>query len=158
MRKVYKQHKRGKSAPEHYTKMHRSTMETEAWRALSGNAQAIYPWLKLEWKGPNANNNGKISAYVRQLGEWAGINSETAGNAQRDLQRKGFIVVTHCAELGVAGKANGHQYEITEIPLPSSNINQGRCLYKQWKPGADFEVIQPQKRNPKGGTPPRNTK
>ena len=53
-----------RSETEHFTKLIRVTMETPAWRALSSTAQALYPWLKLEWRGPQNNNNGRISLAV----------------------------------------------------------------------------------------------
>ena len=42
------------------------TLDTPAWRALSTAAQALYPWLVMEFKGKNYNNNGKIRLSVRQ--------------------------------------------------------------------------------------------
>jgi len=55
-----KQDRKGRSASggEHWTKLIRTTMEEPAYSALSTAAQALYPWLKLEWHGPDANNNG----------------------------------------------------------------------------------------------------
>jgi hypothetical protein len=40
--------RRNESRGEHFAPMIRNTMNTEAWRALSPCAQALYPWLKLE--------------------------------------------------------------------------------------------------------------
>ncbi|WP_323771238.1 hypothetical protein [Antarctobacter sp.] len=158
MVKEYKQHKRGKAAQEHWTKMQRSTMETPAWRSLSTAAQSAYVWIKFEWKGPNANNNGKIQVSLRQLAQCMGINPETAGRAMLDLQKAGFTVVTRCAQLGVQGRASGHLLEITELPLPGDERGQGRRLFEKWMPGNDFPIVRPQIRNPKGGDPPSRKK
>ena len=54
---------------EHFAKMFRHIMEEPAWRALPSTAQALYPWLKLEWRGPDADNNGSIRLSVRQAAE-----------------------------------------------------------------------------------------
>lgn len=111
-------------------------MDNDAWRALSPYAQALYPWLRLEWKGEKANNNGKLRLSVRQAAEAMGVANNTAGKAFHDLQAKGFIVVTEYARLGVGGDAQSPAYELTEIALPHGNERGGRNLYRQWKGGA----------------------
>ena len=136
--------------PEHFTKMIRTTMEEPAWRALSTTAQALYPWLKLGWKGPDANNNGQIRFSVRQAAEAMGVTPNTAMAAFHDLQAKGFVVVTECAHLGISGAAKGHVYELTELPLPQSSGHGGRRLYQQWEPEKDFEIAKAVVHNPCG--------
>ncbi|NNU80408.1 hypothetical protein HMH01_08135 [Halovulum dunhuangense] len=135
---------------EHYTKMIRSTMETPAWRALSTTAQALYPWLKLEWHGPGNNNNGKIRLSLRQAAERLGVVEETAGKAFHDLQAKGFIVLTRMAHLGVEGMGKSSEFELTELKMPNSEKPDGRKLYRNWRPGNDFPVIKMPARNPFG--------
>lgn len=143
--------KRGKikSRGEHWTKLLRHTMEEPAWRALSTTAQALYPWLKLEWRGPDANNNGKIRLSTRQAGERLGVRPDTAAAAFRDLQRKGFIVQTEHAYLGVEGAAKAPAYELTELKMPGAE-RDGRKLYQDWKPGQDFPVYEMASNNPCG--------
>jgi hypothetical protein len=147
--------KRNEYKAEHYTKMIRSHMETPAWRALSPTAQALYPWVKFEWKGPKNNNNGKIGLSVRQAADRLGVNIKTAARAFHDLQAKGFLVVTRPASLGLHGEAKSPCFEITEIPLPHSDHNEGRKLFRQWKDGQDFPVQKAAIHNPRGHT--RNT-
>ncbi|WP_114966817.1 hypothetical protein [Alkalilacustris brevis] len=142
--------KRNEGRGEHFTKMIRTTMETPAWRALSCTAQALYPHLKLEWRGPDANNNGKIRLSVRQASERLGVRPNTAARAFHDLQAKGFIVVTEHARLGVDGAACAPAFEITEIKLPHSNKNDGRKLYRDWRPGQDYPVHAARANNPRG--------
>lgn len=133
-------------------------MQTIAWRSLSTTAQALYPWLKLEWRGPRANNNGKISLSVRQAADAMGISKDTAAKAFQELQAKGFIVCKKRAETGVAGVAKCPEYEITEIAMPTAEINQGRRLYRDWSPGHDFEVIKAYARKPPKTKPrPKNS-
>lgn len=142
---------------EHWTKLIRTTMETPAWRALSSTAQALYPWLKLEWRGPDANNNGKIRLSTRQAGEKLGVIPDTAAKAFLDLQRKGFIVQTEAACLGVEGAARSPAYEITELKMPGSD-GDGRKLYRDWRPGNDFPVLSANANNPTGNNGRRKTK
>ena len=93
-------------------------MEEPAWRALSPTAQAIYPWLKFEWKGAEANNNGKIRLSARQAAKCVGgISPATAARALQELQAKGFIVVTEPARLGIEGAACSPAYELTELKM-----------------------------------------
>lgn len=149
---------RSAEAPEHWTKLLRSTGETLAWRALPLAAQAAYPWVKFEWKGPKANNNGKIRLSVRQLADRMGCSINTAAKALQELQAKGFLVVTEQAVLGVDGEAKGPSFEITEVALPTSAKGEyGRQLYKQWA-GEDFPVMKARANNPYGNNGRGGTK
>lgn len=145
--------KKNEARVEHFTKLTRAMIETEAWRALSSSAQALYPILKLEWKGPRANNNGKVRLSTRQAAKLMGMNYKAAMRAFQDLQAKGFIFVTEPARLGLAGAAKSPAFEITELPLPSSATQQGRRLYLDWKPGHDFGVQRVSAPKPKKTIP-----
>jgi hypothetical protein len=140
----------GKEPQEHYTKLVRTMMQEPAWRALPPVAQALYPWLKLEWRGPHANNNGKIRFSVRQAADALGVSRDTAARGFRELQAKGFIVVTEQACLGVAGAARAPAYELTEIELPHGSSRGGRKLYREWREGQDFKVNKTRTNNPEG--------
>lgn len=133
---------------EHWTQMIRSTMETPAWRALSTTAQALYPWLKLEWKGTKFNNNGKISLPVRVAGERLGCNMKTAARAFHDLQAKGFLLLINHGRLGVEGKGAPPTFEITELATPGEQ--SGKKLFLRWREGQDFPVCAHSPVNPKG--------
>lgn len=134
---------------EHWTKMIRSTMETPAWRALSPAAQALYPWLKLEWRGVDNNNNGQLRLSVRQAAERVGIANNRAAKCFVELQAKGFLVQTEGASLGTSGAARSPSYELTELALPTGGT-QGRMLYRDWRPGGDFPVRRTPPNNPAG--------
>ncbi|QTN34676.1 hypothetical protein HZ995_09145 [Cognatishimia activa] len=135
---------------EHFTKLVRNMMEEPAWRALSTSAQALYPWVKLEWRGPKHNNNGKIELSVRQAAERIGVADNTAMNAFHDLQAKGFLVLRKMGSLGVHGTPKTPEYEITELPLPHSPNITGRKLYREWANGQDFPVLKARANNPSG--------
>ena len=133
-----------------WTKILLKTIETPAWRELPPKSQSLYPWLKLEWKGPKNNNNGKIALSCRQAAQKMGVSVNTAASAFRELQAKGFIFVTKSSRLGVEGKAKLQLYEITELPLPGSR--GGRHLYASWTQGNDYVVISPVKTKPRRKT------
>lgn len=135
---------------EHWTQMIRSAMEEPAWRALPTVAQALYPWLKLEWHGKDCNNNGKIQLSLRQAAERLGVTPDTAGRAFHELQRKGWIVQTQAACLGIEGAAKSPAYELTELKMPGSDTSHGRKLYQQWREGHDFPVAEVMANNPQG--------
>jgi hypothetical protein len=150
MRKL-KPNRTGRSErPEHWTKMMRPTMEEPAWRALSTTAQALYPWLKLEWKGPDANNNGAIRLSVRRAAKALGVGPDTAARAFHDLQAKGFLVLCEHAQLGLSGMAKSPAYELTEIAMPNAPQHGGRRLYRDWREGQDFAVHKAAVHNPRG--------
>ena len=146
---------------EHWTKMIRPTMQTEAWQSLTTTAQALYPWLKLEWKGPKANNNGKLSLPFRTAAKAMGVSkAETISAAFHDLQAKGFIIVHQEAVLGVDGKAKSFVFELTELDMPGRDESaRAKKLYKSWRPGEDFTVKRGNKNNEggKGGFQKRGT-
>ncbi|EYD75852.1 hypothetical protein Rumeso_02634 [Rubellimicrobium mesophilum DSM 19309] len=135
---------------EHFAPMTRSLMEEPAWRALSSSAQALYPWLRLEWRGPQANNNGQIRLSVRQAADKMGVGINTAARAFHDLQAKGFLVVTEHARLGLSGEAKAPAYELTELGLPHASERGGRRLYRDWRSGHDFPVHKAMANNPTG--------
>lgn len=135
---------------EHWTKLIRTMMEEPAWRALSPTAQALYPWLKLEWRGPKNNNNGRICLSVRQAAHGLGVSDNTAAKAFHDLQAKGFIVQTETPCLGVNGAARGAMYELTELACNKRDDPVGRKLYKTWTKGSDFPVKIARANNPYG--------
>ncbi len=128
----------------------RDTMEEPAWRALSTTAQSLYPWLKLEWRGPDFNNNGKIRLSIRQAADRMGVGINTVSRAFHDLQAKGFIVVTEPARLGLGGHAKPPAYELTELKLSHSDAIGGRKLYRDWRKGQDFPVHKSMTNNPSG--------
>ncbi|MCB1439939.1 MAG: hypothetical protein KDJ63_09215 [Nitratireductor sp.] len=132
-----------------YTAMLLSTMNTDAWRSLSTSAQALYPWLRMEWKGAQYNNNGKLSLSYRAAAEAMGISSpDTVMRAFKDLQAKGFVVVHKVSSLGVEGMGRSFEYEITDLDMPGkTNANK---LFLQWRKGHDFPVVDGQTGNPVG--------
>ena len=122
-------------------------VNTDAWRALGTASHSLFILLSLEWKGPKYNNNGKITLSARQAAERMGVTRDTAAKAFRDLQAKGFIVVTKGGSLGVTGHGKCPEYEITCIEMPQRE-KSNRFLY--WTSGNDFDVFVHPVKNPAG--------
>ena len=135
---------------EQFTKMIRSTMETPAWRALPPVAQALYPWVKLEWKGPQANNNGQISLSVRDGAARVGCTKDAVAKAFHALQAKGFLILTSHGRMGIEGKGVSPTYEITELASRGGDHPAGKKLYLHWHEGHDFPVRGHSPSNPTG--------
>ena len=76
-----------------------------------------------------------------------GVALNTAASAFRDLQAKGFLVVTKVSHLGTEGKARLQSYEITELEMPKQEV--GRHLYASWTQGNDYPVISRVKTKPR---------
>ena len=132
-----------------YAQMPLSVMDTPAWRALSSAAQALYPWLVMEFKGKQFNNNGKIRLSARQAALKMGTCKDTAARAFRDLQAKGFLRVVRGACLGDSGMGKTTEYEITTITTPS-NPHRASDDFKNWSKGNDFHVFEHPHKNPLG--------
>ena len=124
-----------------WTKVLLKTIDTPAWRKLPTKSQSLYMLVKLEWKGEKLNNNGKIALSCRQAAKKMGVSLNTAASAFRELQAKGFIVVTGPSYLGVEGKAKYQFYEITELPMPGEK--NAKHLYASWTRGNDYPIIAP---------------
>lgn len=142
--------KRNEQRKEAVTVLRLDMMRTPAWRALSLPAQALYPWLRLEWRGSRFNNNGTLRLSTRQAAERMGCNLKTAMRGFQDLQAKGFAIQTQGACLGTDGMGKAPAYELTEIP-PAGQQGPGKLLFMNWTEGHDFPVkMTATKATPKG--------
>lgn len=138
-----------------FAKLPLTVIATPAWRALSLSAQALFPWLLMEFNGPKYNNNGKISLSVRQAAERMGVAKDTASKAFRDLQAKGFIVVKKGASLGVEGHGKCPEYEITFITTLHKEASK---LYLKWSKDEEFPIFPHPVKNPLGKSEPCHNK
>ena len=130
-----------------YAALPLTVIDTPAWRALSSTAQALVPWLIMEFKGADLNNNGKISLSVRQVAKRMGVARDTAAKAFRDLQAKGFIVVKKGASLGVEGHGKCPEYEITFLATLHKEASK---LYLEWSEDKEFPIFVHPVKNPTG--------
>ena len=136
-----------------YAQMLLAVMDTPAWRALSSAAQALYPWLVMEFKGKQFNNNGQIRLSVRQAALKMGKSKDTAARAFRDLQAKGFLRVVTGACLGVSGMGKTNEYEITTITTSSKPL-EASDDFNNGSKGNDFDVFEHPPKNPEGKNKP----
>ena len=130
-----------------FTTINLYVVDAPAWRAVKTTSHSLFILLCLEWGGPKYNNNGKITLSVRQAAERMGVSRDTAAKAFRELQSKGFIVVTKGGSLGVTGHGKCPEYEITSIAMPHQDKSN---LFLDWTPGNDFDVFAHPVKNPNG--------
>jgi hypothetical protein len=71
-----------------YFQLHHYMMKTDAWRALSAAARAVYLQIGFRYDG---SNNGRISFSVRDAASECGLARDTACRAFKELMDLGFI-------------------------------------------------------------------
>jgi hypothetical protein len=79
-----------------YFQLHHYMLKTEAWRALSAPARAVYIAIGSRYNG---SNNGKIAMSVRDAADECGLARNTAARAFKELIDLGFIEETRHGSL-----------------------------------------------------------
>lgn len=88
--------KNRKEGQDSYFQLHHYMLKTDAWKALSAAARAVYIQLGARYKG---SNNGKIAFSVRDAAEECGLAKDTANRAFKELIALGFIEETNHGSL-----------------------------------------------------------
>ena len=84
--------KRGRRAYDAaHVRLYQWLLRSAAWRSLTPAAKAVY--LEVEARH-NGSNNGLIALSVRDAAKLCNIAKDTAGRAFKELQEKGFLVLT----------------------------------------------------------------
>jgi hypothetical protein len=144
---------------ESFAAVRRRMARSLAWQSLSAPALKIYVELRLRWRHKE-NNNGHLFVSIAECKKLLGIAPGTAHRAFRELQQKGFIVMTRRGEAGgltPTGLDNGGfgysrratTWAITEEPYQGQPATHD---YERWRP-------EKQVRGSTGGTmtvPPVN--
>jgi hypothetical protein len=79
-----------------YFGLHHYMLKTDAWKALSAAARAVYIQIGLRYDG---FNNGRISFSVRDAASECGLAKDTASRAFKELVDLGFIEETRHGSL-----------------------------------------------------------
>jgi hypothetical protein len=82
---------KNRERPDRYFQVHHYMLKTDAWRALSANARAVYLQIGARYTG---SNNGKIVFSVRDAASECDIARNTAGRCFKKLVDLGFIEET----------------------------------------------------------------
>jgi hypothetical protein len=80
-----------KERQDRYFQLHHYMLATDAWRALSAPARAVYVQIGRRFNG---SNNGRLSCSVREAADECRLNKDTAARAFKELIDLGFIEET----------------------------------------------------------------
>lgn len=80
-----------KERSDRYFQLHHYMLKTEAWKALSAAARAVYVQIGSRYNGAN---NGKLAFSVRDAAAECALNKDTASRAFKELEARGFIEET----------------------------------------------------------------
>src|SRR5262245_58435479 len=101
----------------------RTTMASQAWKALSFGARAVYIDLRGYLRHDNANN-GKVYRSYRDVSADLGRGTlRSIGRWFRELEHYGFIVQTSGYHLGVDGDGVAPHWRLTECPSFDTKAN-----------------------------------
>jgi hypothetical protein len=109
-RKYYKQKKRGAVR---FVQLHEWFQKTTAWSTLPPGPRALYIELKRRHTG---SNNGHIILSHREAAKLLHVHRNTVGPWFKELEARGFIVMTQAPYLGPSGVGQTSHWLLTEIP------------------------------------------
>jgi hypothetical protein len=138
------------SIGESFAAIRRRTARSKAWLSLSAPAIKIYIELRLRWRHKH-NNNGELFLSIAECKSLLGIPPGTAHRAFRELQEKGFIVMTRKGEAGKLNTAvleNGGcgysrratTWALTDEPYRGQPATHA---YEQWEPPPKNRFVLP---------------
>lgn len=94
-----------------YAPLPYAMLKSDAWRSLSGAAVRLFLELHTRFNG---SNNGKLRRSYAEAAEALGLGKATVQRAFRDLQDKGFLVLT-CE--GNWYDRQAHEWRLTTKPV-----------------------------------------
>ena len=106
-----KQKHKGKLPP--FVALHRATMKSPAWKAMSMGARALFAELKY-----NYNTKAQNSVFLsgRDGAKKLNAHRDTIAKLFRELEHYGFIVKVRGAHLGLEGVGKAALYRMTDCP------------------------------------------
>ena len=87
---------RQKERQDRYFQLHHYMLKTDAWKALSAPARAVYVQIGSRYNGAN---NGRLSCSVRDAATECNLANNTANRAFKELVDLGFIEETRHGSL-----------------------------------------------------------
>lgn len=93
-----------------YVAIPHSLIDSEGFRALSGNAVKAYLFV---YRRHNGSNNGEIHCSVREVSRGIGVCINTACTALKELQQLGLLRVTHGSSFDTRKTNISNQWSIT---------------------------------------------
>jgi hypothetical protein len=107
-----------------FVALHRHTLNSAAWKAMSGGAKATFIALKYNYSYDSQN---AVFISSRDGAEQLGVTKDTIGEYLRELEYYGFIAMVRDAHLGSDGEGKAAHYRITD------------CVHAGKPPTREFE-------------------
>jgi hypothetical protein len=104
-----------------FVPIHYAMLDSEAWRALSPGARALY--IALRRRVPRGRNEVYLSQ--RQAEKEVGSSRRLIARWFRELEHFGFIVMSSPGCLGVEGKGKAPHWRLTECGTTSKTSATG---------------------------------
>ena len=125
------------------------TVQSPAWRSLSGPAAKVWVELRSRFNG---RNNGHLHLSLEEGAHLLKLGKTTVQRALKELEEKGFIRKTRQGHF--YGRM-ASEYAVTDRPL---NGHVATCDWKRWTPPKSMRPkAQKQKRGPETGHIPSMT-
>ncbi len=124
-RKSYKHHKKGVGR---FVQLPEWLQKTEAWATLAPGPRALYVELKRRYTG---SNNGCIILSHRDAAKALNVHRNTVGPWFKELEARGFIVMTQAPYLGPSGVGQTSHWLLTE--LPSDDMKTPSKAFASWR-------------------------
>ncbi|MHC2020373.1 hypothetical protein [Methylobacterium sp. CM6247] len=120
-----------------HTRIFHYMADTIAWKSLSAGARATYLMLGKRYAGPGSNN-GAIPLSIREVSDELRVGKSTAAEYLRELQEKGFAVVTVRGAFSYKNK-RATEWRLTEYPSDTDGELPTKEFTK-WRPESNFTV------------------
>ena len=124
--KTYKQKKKGAVR---FVQLLEWFQKTTAWSTLRPGPRALYIELK---RRHNGSNNGRITLSHREAATLLNAHRNTVGTWFKELEARGFIVMTQAPYLGPSGVGQTSHWLLTEIP--GQDMKTASKAFALWRP------------------------
>jgi len=144
--------KHDKERADRYFQLHHYMLRTDAWKALSAPARAVYVQIGSRYDGAN---NGKLAFSVRDAADECDMNKDTAARAFKELVTRGFIEETRHGGLSKKTRL-ASEWRLTAFKCDLTGSFK-TCAFMH-RGGPEFSSYTPHKSGPLPGSPVRNNR
>ena len=141
--------KRNKEPQDRYVQLHHYMLKSDAWKALSAPARAVYIQIGSRYNGAN---NGKLAFSVRDAASECALAKDTAARAFKELVDRGFIDAMRHGCLSKKTRI-ASEWRLTAFKCDLTGTLK-TCAFLR-RGGPEFSSYTPLKRGPSMDTPRR---
>lgn len=124
-KKPYKHKKKGAGR---FVQLPEWLQASEAWATLKPGPRALYVELKRRFNG---SNNGRIILSHRDAAKALNVTKDTVGRWFKELEARGFILVTQGHYLGPSGIGQSSHWALEE--LPTDDMKPASKRFMSWR-------------------------